>query len=156
MTSIADDKRRSKTYSPRIKESSLEALSLLTINMMRAFVLFAVLASVAAHDLTPDNFDELTNGKSVFIKFLAPVSASLFCFINANIDCDGRWGVRGGCRVASRGAKSFRENRRRHHAAGHCLTCLAPVSVVRTLQIHEACLGPAHGRIQGNQFPDGP
>ena len=81
MTSIADDKRRSKTYSPRIKESSLEALSLLTINMMRAFVLFAVLASVAAHDLTPDNYDELTNGKSVFIKFLAPVSASLFCFL---------------------------------------------------------------------------
>jgi hypothetical protein len=40
--------------------------------MMRAFVLFAVLASVAAHDLTPDNYDELTNGKSVFIKFLAP------------------------------------------------------------------------------------
>merc|ERR1712216_77940 len=34
--------------------------------------LLAVVAAVSALELTPDNFDEATNGKSVFIKFLAP------------------------------------------------------------------------------------
>jgi hypothetical protein len=35
------------------------------------FVL-ALLALAAATDLTPDNWDEKTGGKTVFIKFLAP------------------------------------------------------------------------------------
>jgi len=34
--------------------------------------LLAVVAAVSALELTPDNFDEATSGKSVFIKFLAP------------------------------------------------------------------------------------
>jgi len=37
------------------------------------FALAALLAGTAsAVELTPDNFDELTAGKTVFIKFLAP------------------------------------------------------------------------------------
>jgi len=30
------------------------------------------LALASAHELTPDNYDELTSGKTVFIKFQAP------------------------------------------------------------------------------------
>jgi len=40
--------------------------------MRAVFLLAAFLAFASATDLTPDNFDELTSGKSVFIKFLAP------------------------------------------------------------------------------------
>jgi len=40
--------------------------------MMRAALLLAFVALASAIELTPDNFDEMTNGKSVFIKFLAP------------------------------------------------------------------------------------
>jgi len=40
--------------------------------MMRAALLLACVATVAAISLTPDNFDEVTNGKTVFIKFQAP------------------------------------------------------------------------------------
>jgi len=40
--------------------------------MMRSFMLLALVAAVSAIELTPDNFDEVTSGKSVFIKFLAP------------------------------------------------------------------------------------
>merc|ERR1712196_3834 len=40
--------------------------------MMRAVLLLALVASVASIELNPDNFDEVTSGKSVFIKFLAP------------------------------------------------------------------------------------
>jgi len=36
------------------------------------FALLAIVAAVSALELTPDNFDTETNGKSVFIKFLAP------------------------------------------------------------------------------------
>ena len=37
------------------------------------FALLGLLAgTAAATELTPDNFDELTAGKTVFIKFLAP------------------------------------------------------------------------------------
>jgi len=32
----------------------------------------ALVAAASAHSLTPDNFDELSSGKSVFIKFQAP------------------------------------------------------------------------------------
>jgi len=40
---------------------------------MRAFFVFAMcVAAVSAIELTPDNFDKETAGKSVFIKFLAP------------------------------------------------------------------------------------
>jgi hypothetical protein len=35
-------------------------------------MLLALVAAVSAIELTPDNFDEVTAGKSVFIKFLAP------------------------------------------------------------------------------------
>ena len=41
---------------------------------MRAFLLLALVVAASAVELTPDNFDEMTSGKSVFIKFLAPVS----------------------------------------------------------------------------------
>jgi len=41
--------------------------------MKLVLIALALVAAVAtAHDLTPDNFDELSAGKSVFIKFLAP------------------------------------------------------------------------------------
>jgi NOL1/NOP2/fmu family ribosome biogenesis protein len=40
--------------------------------MMRAALLLAGVAVASSVELTPDNFDELTSGKSVFIKFLAP------------------------------------------------------------------------------------
>jgi len=36
------------------------------------FALLAVFAVASALELTPDNFDEATNGKSAFIKFQAP------------------------------------------------------------------------------------
>jgi len=43
------------------------------IKKMRAvFLLAAFLALASAHELTPDNYDELTSGKTVFIKFQAP------------------------------------------------------------------------------------
>lgn len=38
----------------------------------RIIVALALVAGVSATELTPDNFDELTAGKSVFIKFQAP------------------------------------------------------------------------------------
>jgi len=40
--------------------------------MMKIALLLAMVAVASSTDLTPDNFDELTSGKSVFIKFLAP------------------------------------------------------------------------------------
>jgi hypothetical protein len=40
--------------------------------MMRVALLLACVAAVSALELTPDNFDTETAGKSVFIKFLAP------------------------------------------------------------------------------------
>jgi hypothetical protein len=39
---------------------------------VRAFLLLALVVAASAVELTPDNFDEMTSGKSVFIKFLAP------------------------------------------------------------------------------------
>jgi len=40
---------------------------------MRVLLLIVAVATVAsAIELSPDNFDEMTAGKSVFIKFLAP------------------------------------------------------------------------------------
>jgi hypothetical protein len=33
---------------------------------------FALIAAVAANELTPDTWDDATAGKTVFIKFLAP------------------------------------------------------------------------------------
>jgi len=39
---------------------------------MRAALLLACVAAVSSVELDASNFDELTNGKSVFIKFLAP------------------------------------------------------------------------------------
>jgi len=39
---------------------------------MRTLILLAFVAAVSALELTPDNFDSATSGKSVFIKFLAP------------------------------------------------------------------------------------
>eukprot|EP00443_Scrippsiella_acuminata_P080902 CAMPEP_0115430910 /NCGR_PEP_ID=MMETSP0271-20121206/31294_1 /TAXON_ID=71861 /ORGANISM="Scrippsiella trochoidea, Strain CCMP3099" /LENGTH=44 /DNA_ID= /DNA_START= /DNA_END= /DNA_ORIENTATION= len=37
-----------------------------------ALALAALVAGASAVELTPANFDEMTAGKSVFIKFLAP------------------------------------------------------------------------------------
>jgi hypothetical protein len=46
------------------------------INTMKSFALatafLAASASAAVPSLTPDNYDELTAGKTVFIKFFAP------------------------------------------------------------------------------------
>jgi hypothetical protein len=39
---------------------------------MRSFCALALIASVSAISLTPDNWDEATGGKTVFIKFQAP------------------------------------------------------------------------------------
>jgi hypothetical protein len=44
----------------------------------------ALAASVNAFDvpsLTPDNYDELTDGKTVFIKFFAPWVSRLYCYL---------------------------------------------------------------------------
>jgi len=38
----------------------------------RVLALLALVAGASAIELTPDNFDDETAGKSVFIKFLAP------------------------------------------------------------------------------------
>merc|ERR1711934_129582 len=43
-----------------------------TIIMMKILAALALVACVSAVELTPDNYDEMTSGKSVFIKFLAP------------------------------------------------------------------------------------
>jgi len=40
--------------------------------MMKIVLALAIVACASAIELTPDNFDEATAGKSVFIKFLAP------------------------------------------------------------------------------------
>jgi hypothetical protein len=40
--------------------------------MLRATLLFALVASASATSLTPDNWDAETGGKTVFIKFQAP------------------------------------------------------------------------------------
>jgi len=40
--------------------------------MMRTGVLLCLVAAVTAISLTPDNWDEHTSGKQVFIKFQAP------------------------------------------------------------------------------------
>jgi len=39
---------------------------------MRALALLALLSASNATELTPENFDKATEGKTVFIKFLAP------------------------------------------------------------------------------------
>jgi len=45
-----------------------------TSTMMRSVSLLVLLAvsATSALELTPDNFDEVTSGKQVFLKFLAP------------------------------------------------------------------------------------
>jgi hypothetical protein len=40
--------------------------------MMKAVLCLALLAVASATELTPDNWDEQTAGKTVFIKFQAP------------------------------------------------------------------------------------
>jgi hypothetical protein len=40
--------------------------------MMKTFALLALLAVASATELTPDNWDDETGGKTVFVKFLAP------------------------------------------------------------------------------------
>jgi len=40
--------------------------------MMRVAALCLLLAAASATELTSDNVDEMTAGKTVFIKFLAP------------------------------------------------------------------------------------
>jgi hypothetical protein len=40
--------------------------------MLRATLFLALVAAVGATELTADNFDAETSGKTVFIKFLAP------------------------------------------------------------------------------------
>jgi len=42
------------------------------ITMKLALLALALVAVASATELTPDNYDEMTSGKSVFIKFLAP------------------------------------------------------------------------------------
>jgi len=43
-----------------------------SIDMKLAILALALVAAANAIELNPDNFDEVTSGKSVFIKFLAP------------------------------------------------------------------------------------
>jgi len=43
-----------------------------TIAIVAAVALFAAAQPAAATELTPDNWDSETAGKTVFIKFLAP------------------------------------------------------------------------------------
>lgn len=40
--------------------------------MMKQLLLATALAASGATELTPDNWDSATSGKTVFIKFLAP------------------------------------------------------------------------------------
>jgi len=40
--------------------------------MLRSFVLLGFIAKAVAVELTPENWDSETAGKTVFIKFLAP------------------------------------------------------------------------------------
>jgi len=42
------------------------------MNMMRAVLAACLLASASAVELTPATYDDMTAGKTVFIKFLAP------------------------------------------------------------------------------------
>jgi len=44
----------------------------MTMMMMKIALTFLSLAAVSAVELTHENWDEKTAGKSVFIKFLAP------------------------------------------------------------------------------------
>jgi hypothetical protein len=39
---------------------------------MKLLVALSLFASAAAVELTPDNWDDMTDGKTVLIKFLAP------------------------------------------------------------------------------------
>jgi len=39
---------------------------------MRSFVLLALVVAASALELTPDNYESATSGKTVFIKFQAP------------------------------------------------------------------------------------
>jgi len=39
---------------------------------MKAVASLVLVAAVGAMELTPDNWDSVTAGKSVFVKFLAP------------------------------------------------------------------------------------
>jgi len=49
-----------------------QAKPLFNMNMMRAVLAACLLASASALELTPANYDDMTAGKTVFIKFLAP------------------------------------------------------------------------------------
>lgn len=39
---------------------------------MKLLVALSLFGTAAAVELTPDNWDDMTDGKTVFIKFLAP------------------------------------------------------------------------------------
>jgi hypothetical protein len=49
-----------------------DTIALWRIFAMKAVLLSTLLAAVGAVELTKANWDELTSGKSVFIKFQAP------------------------------------------------------------------------------------
>ena len=54
-------------------KSSIKSIKRFLTMKSAVFALLGLLAGTAsAVELTPDNFDELTAGKTVFIKFLAP------------------------------------------------------------------------------------
>jgi len=51
---------------------TLNNISISSPKMMKSCVLLALVAVASATTLTPDNWDEMTAGKTVFIKFQAP------------------------------------------------------------------------------------
>jgi hypothetical protein len=58
----------------------------------------AFAASAAAYDvasLTPDNYDEITDGKTVFIKFFAPWVSCALSFFSVTCDPISYGAVRG-------------------------------------------------------------
>ena len=120
---------------------------------MRSFVLLALVVAASALELTPDNYESATSGKTVFIKFQAPVSPhppNISCIASNSFD-EATYSYP--CTLAPSSwwiLLLYRDVTIVHFPNPPAnLTSMLPFSVVRTLQIHEASLGPAHGRVRG-------
>ncbi len=118
-----------------MKDQLLELLDLLprteeTCTNMRSWLRAAALcavavAAVSGTELTKDNYEEVSAGKVAFIKFFAPWCSRQFRTPSAH--------ARASAKV--------------HRIAPLKIACLQ----VWPLQIHEASLGQAYGRVQGQQ-----
>ena len=96
---------------------------------LRAAALCAVaVAAVSGTELTKDNYEEVSAGKVAFIKFFAPWCSRPF-------------------RTPSAHARASAKVQRCNQIAPLKIACLQ----VWPLQIHEASLGQAYGRVQGQQ-----